>query len=167
MEEDDIDRPIEVFESAGPKIDESWFDSFDANWADDGNIPGPIQFGESLEYLGYKLLDDGEHTNEQLVVATFWRILQPLDQAVLFTHVIGHDGLPAVQADRLDVPGDFWVPGDVFIQLHQIALPDTLSPGQYPLAIGVYTADTMQRLPVTIAGQFQGDQLLLPEVAID
>jgi hypothetical protein len=163
MKEDDIDQPLEVFEVNGRQIGELWIDAFDDRWLGQVADHGPAQFGDALLYLGYQRLNVGQG---QLVMATLWQALRPVSQAVIFTHVLGADGLPLAQADRLDAPGDYWMPGDLFIQLHQVDLPNGLPVGNYPLAVGVYTSDTMQRLPLIINGRESGDHLLLPEVAI-
>jgi hypothetical protein len=164
MNEDDLDQPVQVFEVNGRQVAESWIATFDSPRLHPAADLGTAQLDDALVFLGYQRLEAGP---DQLLIATLWRALRPVSQAVLFTHLLGADGLPLAQADRLDAPGDFWVPGDVFIQLHQIDLPDALPAGDYPLAVGVYTSDTMQRLPVIVNGRPAGDHLLLPEVTVD
>lgn len=169
MKEDDVDRPVEVFETNGRQVAGSLLKSFDLALADPVDNQHPVRFGDSVEYLGHQVIVSGDQGRDQLVLATLWRVLQPLeplDQAVMFAHILGPDGMPIAQADRLDVPGEFWVPGDLFIQLHQIDLPGDLPPGEYPLSVGIYIAESMERLPVTIGDRVYGDHLLLPEAAI-
>lgn len=167
MHEDDVDQPVQVFEVNGRQLAATWLNSFDSALADPAVGQGSVQLGDALAYLGYQRLEAGDPAQDHVLVATLWRVLRPLSHAALFTHMLGADGLPVAQADRLDAPGDYWFPGDVFIQLHQIDLPDGLPSGEYPLAVGVYTTDTMQRLPVIVDGQEYGDRLLLPEIKID
>ncbi|MGD8586726.1 MAG: glycosyltransferase family 39 protein [Chloroflexota bacterium] len=164
MNKDDVDQPLEVFVLNGRQVAASWIDSFDSTRLDPAAHQGPAQLGEALVYLGYQRLDAEQN---QLVIATLWRVIRPLSQAVLFTHLLGPDGLPVAQADQLDVPGDLWFPGDVFIQLHQIDLPDGLPAGEYPLTVGLYTSDTMLRQPVIVDGRERDDHLLLSEVTIE
>jgi hypothetical protein len=162
--EDDIDRPLEVFEADGLELAESWVDTFESALSMPAEVQAPLKLGESVEYLGYELISDGNAAGDEVFLATLWRVLEPLNQAVLFTHVLDSEGSVVAQDDRLDAPGDFWVAGDLFIQLHQITLPADLPAGEYQLAVGIYTSDSMQRLPVMVNDQAQGDYLLLPEV---
>jgi 4-amino-4-deoxy-L-arabinose transferase-like glycosyltransferase len=167
MKEEDLDRPLTVFETNGQDLAEAWVDRFDSALAAPIKVDTPVQIGQSLEFLGYELLTPDAGPGNQFALATLWRVKRPLDKAMLFTQVLGPDGLPLAQSDRLDVPGDFWVSGDVFIQLHQFALPGDLATGDYPLAIGVYTTDDMQRQPVFAGGRAFADHLLLPPLSID
>ena len=68
-------------------------------------------------------------------LATLWHLVQPFEEAVMFTHILGEDGTPIAQADRLDAPGLYWQEGDFLIQLHQLDVPEDVVPGEYPLII--------------------------------
>ena len=162
----DLDRPLTLFSANGPSLVSSW------NVGDEGRIqapagPGsPVLFGEALELLGYDLQTPTVSPGGELRLATFWRVIQPLDEAVLFSHVLDAEGQVAAQADRLDVPGYFWAPGDVFVQLHQIDLPETTAPGEYPLIVGLYTQAELRRQSVTVGGAAAGDHIELPPVLV-
>jgi hypothetical protein len=80
-----------------------------------------------------------------VTLVTAWRLRQPLPGAALFAHVIGPDALIA-QADGLGAPGEGWMAGDVLLQLHTLTLPADAVPGNYPLAVGVYTRPDGARL---------------------
>jgi 4-amino-4-deoxy-L-arabinose transferase-like glycosyltransferase len=162
----DLDRPLTFYWADGPALVADW------NVGKDGGIQAPaggaspVLFGEALELLGYDLQTPLVSPGGELRLATFWRVRAPLDEAVLFTHVLGPDGRVIAQADRLDVPGYFWVPGDVFIQLHQIDLPEATSPGEYPLIVGLYTQGDLQRRSVTAGGATAGDHFQLRPVSV-
>jgi hypothetical protein len=61
----------------------------------------------------------------------------------------------------MDVVSQSWQAGDLFIQLHELALPATVPAAGDAFALGVYDADTLVRLPILVEGQTRGDQLLL------
>lgn len=166
MRESDIDRPLNVYKVNGRELAANWDEWFDRALVEPAVLSPTVEVGDALEYLGYELLSPQPGPGDQVLLATLWQVIGPLDEAVLFTHVMGPDGRPLAQADRLDAPGDYWIAGDVFIQLHQIDLPGDLDAGEYPLAVGLYTADDMQRQMVTVDGQVIGDQLQLPAIAI-
>jgi hypothetical protein len=75
-------------------------------------------------------------------------------------------GRPLAQSDRLDVPSYYWVPGDIFLQLHRFTVPEGLPEGRYSLITGLYTRSDEQRLPVIIRGVTAADHLVLPPVEV-
>jgi hypothetical protein len=139
LRETDLDRPLRFY-----SVDQS-------HQQDDWTMyltPLTAQFGESLSLAGYELQTPQLAPGEQLSLVTAWQAHTPLPDAVLFTHLLGPDGAPVAQADRLDVPGDSWITGDTFLQLHQFTIPTGLPPGDYPLVVGVYTLPDGKRLPI-------------------
>jgi hypothetical protein len=46
-------------------------------------------------------------------------------------------------------PTTRWRPGEVVVDPYAIILPDDLPPGEYPVEVGLYLAETGQRLPVS------------------
>ncbi len=107
-----------------------------------------VTFGESLALLGYEVQTPDASPGEVVTLVTLWRSLQPLPQAMLFTHLLAADGSIVVQADALGAPGEFWHFGDQLLQLHQLTIPAETPEGEYQLVTGVYTLDNKQRLPV-------------------
>ena len=99
---------------------------------------GQPAFGDNLEFMGYELSTATAQPGETVTLVTAWRLRQPLPGAALFAHVIAPDALIA-QADGLGAPGEGWAAGDVLLQLHTLTLPADAAPGNYPLAVGVYT----------------------------
>jgi hypothetical protein len=162
----DIDRPLTVYSADGISLQENWENSFH----DDILIPAgstlPLLFGESVELLGYDLQTPAVGPGTEIRLATLWRVRQSLENAVLFTQVLGDDGLPLAQADRLDVPGYYWKPGDVFIQMHRFDLPDWIAPGEYKMIVGLYTRPDLLRKPVVVDGIVNGDHVTLPPLIV-
>lgn len=125
----DLDRPLDVYTLDAAAVAQAR-EPFTAV-----NAP----FGDALTLQGVDLHTPTIAPGGELVLATLWQVHQPLPDAVLFTHVQGAGGAPIEQADRLDAPGAMWRPGDWFIQIHRITLPQATPAGSYPLAVGVYT----------------------------
>ena len=99
------------------------------------------------------------------------RVQRPLPGLRLFTHLVGPDGVPLAQTDRLDAPSGSWVAGDWLVQLHEIMIPEETAVGRYPLTIGLYTCldtacEQTKRLPVQQNGTAVGDYLQLTELVI-
>ena len=164
----DHDRPLIIYRVDGPALLAQLQTGFENDTS-----TAAIDVGDVVEFLGYDLQTPVTAPGETVRLATLWRIKQPLDNAVLFTHVLEPDGALLAQADRLDVPGDAWRPGDAFVQLHQFILPIDTAEGHYPLTVGLYTCldepavcRHNQRLPVIVNGTSTGNTLKLETLLI-
>jgi len=144
-----------------------------ADWAVQFQQSVPVNFGDTAVLLGYDLQTPTVAPGSVVTVATWWQVTRPLPDAVLFTQVMGPDGRPIAQADRLDVPGASWQAGDQFIQLHQFTLPEETAVGQYPLIVGLYTCPAgcpqqtaPQRLPILNPAGLPADHLPLTNLEV-
>ncbi len=150
LPETDLDRPLRIFRLSGPRLAAEW----QALFSGAANpLPAPVTFGSSAQFMGYSLYSAEFSPGDTFTVATLWRVQAPLDDAILFTHLQGAGGVPIAQADRLDVPGESWQPGDLFIQLHQLTIPADTTAGDYPIAVGLCQGppESCTRLPVASA----------------
>ena len=111
-----------------------------------------------MRLLGYRLFPELPQPGTTLQIVTWWEILAPADDLMLFTHLMGSDGPPLAQVDRLDVPAEGWVAGDMFLQVHELVIPEDIAAATYPLAVGFYVPQPpYPRLPVTVHHQPVGD----------
>ncbi len=129
------------------------------------------QFGDVAQLIGYDLSAEAVATGETIQLVTVWQVQDAPPDLRLFTHVVGPDGVPVAQADRLDAPSGSWITGDWLVQLHEIKVPQETAVGHYPLTIGLYSCLDMaceqtQRLPVQQNGAAIGDNLQLTELVI-
>ncbi len=164
--ETDLDRPLILYEIDGPALTRRWQSNSTSTY---GGLIGPdqpVQFGRVAELLGYDLQTPQVPPGGEVRLATFWRVNAPVDDAVLFSQIIGQDGLPMAQTDRLDAPSFYWVPGDAFVQLHQIQLSPSTKPGDYGLLIGMYTSHDTQRIPIMVNGNPVSDHIRLPPLRV-
>ncbi|HTP08192.1 MAG TPA: hypothetical protein VMP08_08085, partial [Anaerolineae bacterium] len=126
----------------------------------------PIEFGHAIELLGYQV-EAPIKAGQPLDLKTYWKATgSPPKFLTVFVHLLDQNGQIVAQIDRQSVLADTLQPGDIFMQLHSIDLPTDLPPGSYRLAIGLYTSDTGQRLPLSEGDQTHGDRLFLAPVAI-
>ncbi len=126
----------------------------------------PVRFGDALELVGYES-PRRNPAGTWLPLALHFRVLRDVaapEPWALFAHVLDAQGNLAAGRDFLAVPASTWRRGDVFVQLHDVALPD-LPPGLYHVEIGLYSQADGTRFPVT-DGTASGDRLLLEPVAI-
>jgi hypothetical protein len=166
MRPDDLDRPLTVYATDGPATLAQWQATFDTTVVAPASVGMPVKLGEAAELLGYTLQAPQVAAGDSLRLLTLWQVWQPIEEAVLFTHVLGEDRQLVAQADRLDVPAYYWHPGDVFIQLHEFQLPADLTAGEYPLLVGLYRPENRERLPVIMDGTAVGDAIELPPLVV-
>jgi hypothetical protein len=79
--------------------------------------------------------------------------------------VSGHDGQPA-GGDRLTTG---WVPGEYVTDLHELAIPADLLPGEYVVEVGLYDAGArgLPRLPLLgEEGQAETDRVIFGPVEV-
>lgn len=162
LPETDLDRPLNIYRLSGPRLAAEWQAQFRG-----ALNPHAVTFGGSAQFLGYTLSAAAAAPGDSVNVATLWRVQAPLADAILFTHVQGAGGAPIAQADRLDVPGESWQPGDLFIQLHQLTIPADTAGGEYPIAVGLCQGppENCTRLPAA-SGIAVNDMLPIGSVQI-
>ena len=65
------------------------------------------------------------------------------------------------QADHLAITSHSLQPGDVFMQIHTLDVPDGIERGWYDLSVGIYSRDTQTRLPVYDGASPVSDRVFL------
>lgn len=112
-------------------------------------------FADTLQYLGVQpLWQDSPSLAEPLALLTFWQVqTPPPNDLKLFIHILNEQGELVTQYDGLDVQSRGLLPGDEIVQHHIFTLPPDLPAGEYSFSLGVYDAQTLQRLTVpTVRG---------------
>lgn len=108
--------------------------------------PADEPFGDELVFLGYDVGPTCANPAAPCTVVTYWRVLATPDgPRRLFLHLVGPDGVPRAQEDRLGAPAEYWRPGDTLVQL--LTLPQT----DGELRLGVYNPASGARLTTAIA----------------
>lgn len=103
-----------------------------------------IPMGETAVFLGYDDVRNDQPANE-INLITGWRVTQATERPLkIFVHALDEQGQLVGQWDGLDVDSATWQPGDVFVQLHRFAVPETAVVDAF--AIGLYDGDTLERL---------------------
>ncbi len=144
MRDSDLDRPLYIYSLNSAEVSADWQNRL---------VATEVQFTGILKLLGYDLQTPELEAGGEVQVVTLWQVQKPLEDAVLFAHLLDASGTPIAQADQIGVPGYAWQPGDQFLQLHQFKTPLQTSPGSYPLAFGIYSRSDGQRVPITGGGQ--------------
>lgn len=142
MRPNDLDRPIRIYSVDGPAATATILAHLTTQ-----SLSGllPARFSNQLDLLGYDLSTSTARAGDTITLVTAWRLGQEMPGVNLFAHLIG-DGQLLAQADRLGAPGESWIAGDTLLQVHEIAVPADIKPGEYQIAVGAYKQPTGQRL---------------------
>jgi len=109
-------------------------------------------FGEAMQLLNDRLEPGQARANGKVTVHLRWRAGDAMQQAYkVFVHVLDPAGervLAQRDAEPQDgqAPTTGWVVGELIDDTYVITLPANLTPGDYPLEIGVYDPRTGDRL---------------------
>ncbi|MBP6470928.1 MAG: phospholipid carrier-dependent glycosyltransferase [Chloroflexi bacterium] len=109
--------------------------------------------GETAVFLGYDIAPNSG-VDGVVALVTGWQVAEATERPLkIFVHALDEQGQIVGQWDGLDVDSTSWQPGDVFVQVHRFAVPDTAV--IHAFAIGLYDADTLERLadPIVVESQ--------------
>jgi hypothetical protein len=128
----------------------------------------PVPFENNVTFLGYTIRDTVLHPGDYVELTTFWRLDgPPPPSATLFVHLLGSPVVVLAQSDILGVDISSLHTRDVFMQYTLIQVPKEITPGLYPLSVGLYIPGTSQRLQVYEEGTPRGNRLFLQRITIE
>ena len=121
-----------------------------------GNLPASITYQDVVLH-GVHVAQPTVSAGQSLTITLTWETLKPVSgNYVAFVHLLDggpeagqnplkaqHDGLPCDGAE----PTWRWQPGEYVLDEHVLTVPPDLPAGEYLLGVGLYDADTLQRLP--------------------
>ena len=127
----------------------------------------PVDFGHQVELLGYELATEKVATGQELILVTFWQVLEkPESPLCIFVHLLDARSQVWGQHDGLDVPSAGWEPGDIFVQMHRFSMDPEAPPGEYQLEAGLYSKVNLQRLAVFEGEAALADRVLLQPITV-
>ncbi|MEA3374961.1 MAG: glycosyltransferase family 39 protein, partial [Chloroflexota bacterium] len=127
----------------------------------------PVAF-DGAQFLGYMLSTRSLTPGDTFSLTAYWRVTSSLPPGLAqFTHVVSAEGAIAAQEDRLAVDSSSLLPDDIFVQVHELRLPDSVRAGEYRLSIGLYTPSDGARLEIIQGGRSRGTQLWLEPIVVD
>jgi hypothetical protein len=156
LRETDLDRPLDIYKINHSQMSDDWQKELSS---------ADAEFGAAVQLLGYALQAPQAAPGEDVQIVTLWRARRPVEDAMLFVHVVAPEGEPVAQADQIGVPSYAWQEGDLFLQMHQFTLPADTPAGNYPLAVGVYKQADGSRLTLT-GGSQSGDIYTFSDLAV-
>lgn len=138
----------------------------------ESDVQTEATFGGEIQLVGYDLVET--ETPNQFTLNLVWQALeQPSADYTVFVHLLQADGTcnPCVwQQDVMpqqnQYPTSRWLPGEFVVDSYTIVLPEDTAVNDYPLEIGLYLAETGQRLQVTEQGEPDGDVVFLRPLSV-
>lgn len=132
-----------------------------------------VRFGSSIQLLGYAVSSTEVEAGESVSVTLYWQTDEVLEQNYTvfnqlldpeLNHKVGQlDGQPGCEGR----PTKAWKPDTVVVDRYRIPIFDDASVGKYSLIVGIYDAESGERLQVTDQfGQIRGDSLALAQIQI-
>lgn len=109
-----------------------------------------IDFGGTLALADWSLERASVAPGETLAATLTWQALTPPTRDyVIFAHLVRPPGeVWAQEDDQPDPRTSTWSAGQVVTVRHELRLPAEAPQGDYQVEIGVYDAETLERLPV-------------------
>lgn len=132
--------------------------------------PLAATFGNEILLSGYDLEATGPGS---FALSLAWQAEAIATESyTVFVHVLDQEGNCCIwQQDVIPLQGayptDRWLQDEVIIDKYNIELPDELPEGHYPTEIGLYLAETGQRLVVEMTGLRADDALALRPVIVE
>jgi hypothetical protein len=118
---------------------------------------GPeASFGEVVQLLAYTVEPLEVAAGEPIQVNLLWQALtDPSQDYTVFIHLLDVESKQIAGSDAQPVnnsyPTTIWSHGERILDSHLLSIPNTLPPGQYHLAVGLYHQPTGQRLSLILS----------------
>lgn len=131
--------------------------------------PLAATFGNEIQLHGYGLTNQGDEYSLTLV----WQALTvPATDYTVFVHVLAQDGSCCVwqqdiQPQQGQYPTTRWVEEEVVADGYTFELPTDLAAGEYVIEVGLYIAESGQRLQVVVPGQEDRDVVYLRPLQVE
>ena len=134
----------------------------------------PLDF-QRLALLGYSYDGETGAPGSAWQVTTYWEVLEA-DAAPLaiFLHLLDGDNAVRASWDGFYVAPAGLQEGDQIIHLHELPLPADLTPGTWRVEAGVYSPQTLERLPLRVGregpapfGRAPADRALLRPLTVE
>ncbi|TEU20925.1 MAG: phospholipid carrier-dependent glycosyltransferase [Anaerolineales bacterium] len=134
--------------------------------------PLVAELGGKVRLLGYNI-ESGFRPGDGIHLTLFWQCLKEMDEKyTVFTHLIGGKGHIWGQKDNEPADGFYptteWRKGEIVRDQYDLTIPRDAPPGEHQIEVGMYLAETGERLPVlNVDGQVEDNQVLLGTVWVE
>lgn len=133
--------------------------------------PLEADLGGKVRLLGYNI-ESGFRPGDNIHLTLFWQCLEKMEQSyTVFTHLVDERDHVTAQKDNPPVDGFHlttgWEVGEIVRDQYDLVIPSDAPFGEYSLQVGMYLAETGERLSVSEGGvPLTDSQILLQSVVI-
>ena len=137
----------------------------------DMDHPLEVDLGGKVRLLGYSI-QSGFRPGDGIHLTLFWQALEEMDKSyTVFTHLTDAKGRIWGQKDNPPVDGFYpttgWEAGEIVRDQYDIPILPDAPPGAYQIEVGIYLAETGERLQVVDLQMDQvADRVLIHEIQI-
>lgn len=129
--------------------------------------PREARLGDAVELLGYAAPTREARAGHPFSVTLYWHALKPADRSyTVFVHVLDATGKVVGQQDSIPAGGeastDTWQADEYLADSYSFQIAAQAGVGPASLEIGMYDANTGQRLAVNEDNGVQGDAVTVP-----
>jgi len=134
--------------------------------------PLEVNLGDQIALLGYALEATELKAGDTLSLTLYWKALSEMETSyTVFIHLLDAEDKIWGQRDSLpgngSLPTTGWLPGEIIADAYEVPIQPDAPPGQYVIEVGMYQAETRQRLPIiNRKEQVLGDRVLLEKVTV-
>jgi hypothetical protein len=128
---------------------------------------------DQVLFLGYDLDATSVRPDDTLHLTLYWQALAEMDESyTVFTHLLDENNRIWGQKDNMPRDGTLpticWVKDEIIVDEYDIPIPSHAPPGQYMIEVGMYQAETGQRLPIINQNRQATDDriVLLKEITV-
>lgn len=141
-------------------------------WPD---LPGQAraQLGEGITLQAAEVDRVQVAPGQQISLSLAWRVTEDVEaDFTTFVHLGERGRPPLATGDSPPLQGHYpthrWQAGEVIAgDTYTLTVPEDLSPGRYPLLVGMYDRQTLQRLPLRADGERQsGDAYEVARIVV-
>jgi hypothetical protein len=105
-----------------------------------------------VQLLGYNI-ESGFRPGDNIHLTLFWQCLEEMEQSyTVFIHLLDAQDNIVAQKDNPPVDGFYptikWEAGEIVRDQYDLVIPSDVPPGEYRLKVGMYLAETGERLSV-------------------
>ncbi len=117
--------------------------------------PVNIELGSTIHLTGFWLAENTLEPGTTLPLILRWVADKPpATDLTVFVHLLAPDGTLVAQSDGYPTwlsptPTSQWSPNQPILDRHSLSLPNNLKTGLYTLRLGLYHAQTLERLPLS------------------
>jgi tetratricopeptide (TPR) repeat protein len=134
--------------------------------------PMTSNLDDKISFLGYNL-ESGFRPGDGIHLTLFWQALAEMDEDyTVFTHLIDEQGTFWGQKDNQPVDGFYpttkWQAGELVRDQYDLTISPETPPGRYWLEVGMYMAETGERLTISDGESGKSDtRILLHEIQVE